>query len=101
MLGDVGDALRSLRSLLYASSKVGVIGYCSGGRQAFLAACLPFDAAVDCYGVCVLNPPPPGTAAEADALHRPGAGPCMRPGRPLLLRPWILPPTKKASCATS
>jgi len=26
-----------------------VIGYCSGGRQAFLAACsLPLDAAVEC-----------------------------------------------------
>jgi carboxymethylenebutenolidase len=28
-----------------------VIGYCSGGRQAFLTAVsLPVDAAVDCYG---------------------------------------------------
>jgi carboxymethylenebutenolidase len=61
MLGDVEGARRSLRSLTYANGKVGVIGYCSGGRQTFLAACsLPFDAAVDCYGACVLNPPPPG-----------------------------------------
>ena len=31
--------------------KVGVIGYCSGGRQTYLAACsLDVDAAVDCYG---------------------------------------------------
>jgi carboxymethylenebutenolidase len=38
-----------------------VIGYCSGGRQAFLAACsLPLDAAVDCYGAFVVNDPPPG-----------------------------------------
>lgn len=34
-----------------ANGKVGVIGHCSAGRQAFLAACsLPLDAAVDCYG---------------------------------------------------
>ena len=36
-----------------------MIGYCSGGRQTFLAACsLPFDAAVDCYGAFVVNEPP-------------------------------------------
>lgn len=59
LLGDVGGALAYLRALPYASGKVGVIGYCSGGRQSFLSACsLPFDAAVDCYGACVLNPPP-------------------------------------------
>ena len=41
--------------------KVGVIGYCSGGRQSFLAACsLPLDAAVDCYGAFVTGAPPEG-----------------------------------------
>jgi carboxymethylenebutenolidase len=50
-MGDVGGALRYLRALPNAGGKVGVIGYCSGGRQTYLAACsLPFDAAVDCYG---------------------------------------------------
>jgi carboxymethylenebutenolidase len=38
-----------------------VIGYCSGGRQALLAACsLPLDAAVDCYGAFVVAAPPAG-----------------------------------------
>ncbi len=38
-----------------------MIGYCSGGRQAFLAACrLPLQAAVDCYGAFVVSPPPEG-----------------------------------------
>ena len=38
-----------------------MIGYCSGGRQAFLAACrLPLDAAVDCYGAFVMDAPPEG-----------------------------------------
>ncbi len=35
-----------------------MIGYCSGGRQAYLAACLlDFDAAVDCYGGRVVAAP--------------------------------------------
>ena len=50
-LGDVDGALRYLRALPYLNDRVGVIGFCSGGRQTFLVACnLPFDAAVDCWG---------------------------------------------------
>jgi carboxymethylenebutenolidase len=54
LLGDVAGAAEYLRSLPNSNGKVGVIGYCSGGRQATLAACsLPFDAVVDCYGAFV------------------------------------------------
>jgi len=61
MVGDVAGAADYLRSLPAANGKVGVIGYCSGGRQSFLAACsLELDAAVDCYGACVVNAPPEG-----------------------------------------
>ena len=50
-IGDVAGAADHLRSLPYSSGKVGVIGYCSGGRQTYLVACnLAVDAAVDCYG---------------------------------------------------
>ena len=43
------------------NGKVGVIGYCSGGRQCVLAACsLDLDAAVDCYGAFVTGTPPEG-----------------------------------------
>jgi carboxymethylenebutenolidase len=50
-LGDVQGALDFLRGRPEANGKVGVIGYCSGGRQSFLVACnLDVDAAVDCYG---------------------------------------------------
>ena len=51
--------IRYLRSMPYLNGKVGIIGYCSGGRQAYLAACtLPgIDAAVDCYGGGVAGPP--------------------------------------------
>jgi carboxymethylenebutenolidase len=61
LVGDVAGAAAYLKALDGANGKVGVIGYCSGGRQSFLAACsLPLDAAVDCYGAAVLNPMPAG-----------------------------------------
>jgi carboxymethylenebutenolidase len=60
-LGDAEGALRYLRALPTSSGKVGAIGYCSGGRQAYLAAChLQLDAAVDCYGAFVVGTPPAG-----------------------------------------
>jgi len=50
-LGDVQGAIDALRARSEANGKVGVIGYCSGGRQTYIVACnLPVDAAVDCYG---------------------------------------------------
>jgi carboxymethylenebutenolidase len=61
LVGDVSAAADYLRGLDTSNGKVGVIGYCSGGRQSFLAACsLQLDAAVDCYGACIVNPPPEG-----------------------------------------
>jgi carboxymethylenebutenolidase len=61
LVGDVGAAVSYLRSLDSSNAKVATIGYCSGGRQSFLAACsLPIDAAVDCYGAFVVPPPPEG-----------------------------------------
>jgi len=51
-VGDLGGAMRYLRSLPNLNGKVGVFGTCSGGRHAYLAACrVPgFDAVVDCWG---------------------------------------------------
>jgi carboxymethylenebutenolidase len=61
LVGDVAGAAGHLHGLAGSNGKVGVIGYCSGGRQSFLAACsLQLDAAVDCYGACIINPPPEG-----------------------------------------
>jgi carboxymethylenebutenolidase len=60
-VGDAEGAIAFLRNLTNGNGKVGIIGYCSGGRQSFLAACsLTLDAAVDCYGACVVKAPPPG-----------------------------------------
>jgi carboxymethylenebutenolidase len=58
LVADVAGAAEYLRSLPNSNGKVGVIGYCSGGRQSVLAACkLPLDAAVDCYGAFVTGQP--------------------------------------------
>ena len=51
VMGDLAAAAAHLRARPTSNGRVGVIGYCSGGRQAYLAACLiDVDAAVDCYG---------------------------------------------------
>ena len=51
-LGDLDGAIRYLESTPVHNGKVGVIGFCSGGRQAYIAACKneKVNAAVDCYG---------------------------------------------------
>src|SRR5215472_18523311 len=70
LVGDVAGAAAHLRALTSANGKVGVIGYCSGGRQSFLAACsLPLDAAVDCYGAFVVAKPPEGASKAEPILH--------------------------------
>jgi carboxymethylenebutenolidase len=59
LIGDVAGAAAYLRALDSSNGKVAVIGHCSGGRQAVLAACnLDLDAAVDCYGAYVVGAPP-------------------------------------------
>jgi carboxymethylenebutenolidase len=61
LVGDVAGAASYLRSLPTSNGKVGVIGYCSGGRQSVLAACnVDLDAAIDCYGAFVTGTPPEG-----------------------------------------
>jgi carboxymethylenebutenolidase len=71
LVGDVAGAADYLRGLDGSNGKVGVIGYCSGGRQSFLAACsLQLDAAVDCYGAFIVNPPPDGMPLKAAPLTR-------------------------------
>jgi carboxymethylenebutenolidase len=59
LLGEVAGAAAYLRGLNNSNGKIGVIGHCSGGRQALLAGCgLPLQAAVDCYGGHVNRTPP-------------------------------------------
>ena len=50
-VGDMTGAAEYLRKLPNSNGKVGIIGFCSGGRLAYLSACqAPFDAVVDCHG---------------------------------------------------
>ncbi len=52
VIGDSEGALKYLKNAPYSNGRVGIIGTCSGGRHAFLAACRVqgIDAAVDCWG---------------------------------------------------
>ena len=52
VVGDAKCAAAYLKAQLNANGKLGVMGFCSGGRHAFLAACrtTEFDALVDCWG---------------------------------------------------
>src|SRR5215471_477021 len=47
VVGDMAAAAAHLRALDSSNGKVGVIGFCSGGRQSVLVACsTPVDAAI-------------------------------------------------------
>jgi carboxymethylenebutenolidase len=71
LVGDVGGAATYLRALPSSNGKVGVIGYCSGGRQTVLAACnLDVDAAVDCYGSYVTGTPPEGFPIKSNLVDQ-------------------------------
>ena len=64
VMGDVAGAMAYLRAQPNATGKVGVIGFCSGGRHTYLAACTlkDIDAAVDCWGGnVVVDDPKPST----------------------------------------
>jgi carboxymethylenebutenolidase len=52
VVGDAKGAAAYVRAQPSANGKVGVMGFCSGGRHAFLIACRApeFDALVDCWG---------------------------------------------------
>ena len=52
VMGDLQGATDHLRGLASAGGKVGLIGFCMGGRLAYLGACRlnGVDAAVDCWG---------------------------------------------------
>ena len=52
VVGDVGGAMAFLRAQPNSNGKVGLIGFCSGGRHAYVCACSlsGVDAIVDCWG---------------------------------------------------
>ncbi len=69
LVGDVEGAATYLRSLPTSNGRVGTIGYCSGGRQSFLAGCsLQLEAVVDCYGAFVTGTPPEGFPLQVQPI---------------------------------
>ena len=69
LVTDVAGAMAYLKALPNSNGKVGTIGYCSGGRQSFLAGVsLPIDAAVDCYGAFVTGVLPEGFPLKVTTL---------------------------------
>ncbi len=56
VMGDIAASARYLKEQSSSNGKVGCIGFCSGGRQAFLVASQvdDVDAAVDCWGGAVI-----------------------------------------------
>jgi carboxymethylenebutenolidase len=65
-MGDIEAGVRILRAQPDSNGKVGCIGFCSGGRHAYLAAALVpgMDAAVDCWGGGVIVPDPKHLSPE-------------------------------------
>jgi len=69
LVADVAGAIDHLRGIDVFNGRVGVIGHCSGGRQAFLAGVsLDVDAVVDCYGAFVVGSPPAQTGLKIGPL---------------------------------
>ena len=65
-LGDSRGSIQYLLAQPYSNGKVGIIGFCSGGRQVYIAACNieELDAAVDCWGGRVVMAPEDLTEAN-------------------------------------
>jgi carboxymethylenebutenolidase len=52
VVGDAAGAMAFLRAQQNHNGKIGIIGFCSGGRHAYLCGCriADLDAVVDCWG---------------------------------------------------
>ncbi len=69
LVNDVAGGIAYLKGLSNSNGKVGTIGYCSGGRQSFLAGVsLELDAVVDCYGAFVTGTLPEGFPLKVTTL---------------------------------
>jgi carboxymethylenebutenolidase len=69
MLGDLQAGLDYLLSREYQVGRTGVIGFCSGGRVAYMVGCrLDVHAAVDCWGGNVIVSPEALTPSQPQAV---------------------------------
>jgi carboxymethylenebutenolidase len=70
LVGDVAGAMTWLKALPNSNGKVATIGYCSGGRQSWLAnGNLPLDAAIVCYGAFIVGDTPEGIPPRPTLEH--------------------------------
>jgi carboxymethylenebutenolidase len=81
LVGDVDGAATWLKGLANSNGKVATIGYCSGGRQSWLAGgSLALDAEVVCYGGFIVGevpegmPPRPALGGLAASMSGPVLG---------------------------
>jgi len=66
VMGDVAGAIAYLRAQSNATGKIAAIGFCSGGRHCYLAACMVpgINAAIDCWGGNVIVDDPKALNAK-------------------------------------
>jgi len=70
LVGDVDGAMAWLNDLASSNGKVAAIGYCSGGRQAWLAnSRLPLAGAIVCYGAFIVGETPAGALPASPLGH--------------------------------
>jgi carboxymethylenebutenolidase len=80
LVGDVAGAMAYLKNLSNSNEKIATIGYCSGGRQSWLAnGSLPLDAAIVCYGAFIVGQVPEGMPARPslEGLAKTMSGPIL------------------------
>jgi carboxymethylenebutenolidase len=80
LVGDVAGAMEYLKDLSNSNGKVATIGYCSGGRQSWLAnGSLPLDAAIVCYGAFIVGQVPEGMPSRPslEGLAKTMSGPVL------------------------
>ena len=65
-MGDVAASMAYLRAQPNSNGKIGVIGFCSGGRHTYLVGCRlqGIDALVDCWGGNVIVDDPKALNAK-------------------------------------
>jgi len=70
LVGDVKGAMAYLNGLPNSNGTTATIGFCSGGRQSWLAnGSLPLTAAIVCYGAFIIGDTPEGLPPRPNLGH--------------------------------
>ena len=80
-----------------SNGKVATIGYCSGGRQSWLAnGSLDLDAAIVCYGAFIVGETPEGFPLQVGTLDAAGTD-AVRPGARAVRQRRLVPDARRRS----